>query len=102
MSQFVVRVGDQDDYHIEDEISDVAERLRMCRVEGPLTPYICTSSWASPSMRGKVVGVESTDCRRNNFISLYVSDNGTMEYGGSLTEEQIAELNALIPQAEEE
>jgi hypothetical protein len=101
MAEFVVRVGDQDDYHLED-MDGLAERLRMSRVRGPVIPYICTSSWASENMRGKVVGVESHDCRRDNYISLFVSEDGTVEYGRSITEEEWAELNGRLPKVKDD
>lgn len=95
MSEFMIRVGDQDDYHRED-MDGLIERLRMSRVRGPLLPYICSSRWASPEMQGKVVGVESKDCRGpHNYISLFGCDKDG-EYERSITDEELAELNSNL------
>lgn len=102
MAEYVVRVGDQDDYHLESEIGDVAERLRMSRVMGPVTPYYAGGAWCDPALRGKVMGVEAHDCRRNNYISLFVSEDGTTDFGRSITDEELADLNGRLPKVKDD
>jgi hypothetical protein len=101
---YMVRVGDRDDYHDEGmDMDEVAERLRMSRVKGPLLPYVCSSRYASEEMRGKVVGFEAEGCCGDQgYISLYVATVDTVDYERSLTEEEIADLNSRLPKIKDD
>ncbi len=57
-----IRLGDGDDYHNLDDLSDVAEHLRMNNVTSPL-------------VRHSRYGVTTDGFTRNNHISLYWGDH---------------------------
>lgn len=95
LTEYMVRVGDQGDY-IRGCMDEAVELLQAFRVRGPLTPYVCTTLWASPSTHGKIVGIESEEYYGDrNYISLFVvGDDG--EFLRSITVEELAELNRRI------
>lgn len=83
---FVMRVGDGDDYHVEDDLDGVVERLRMHRIR---------------NLDGfhTVLGVIAEGYSRNNYISLFYgthseAEGSTPERG--LTYEEFDEINAKL------
>lgn len=59
---YVMRVGDQDDYHVESEIDGVVERLGMHGL--------------SEISRDRRYGVSADGYGRNNYISLFWGTHG--------------------------
>ena len=53
-----IRVGDRDDYHILDDISDLLDHLRESKVTSPLVHY-------------SKYGVTTDGFEENNHISLF-------------------------------
>jgi len=64
---FILRVGDQDDYSVLDDLSDVADKL-----------FICGVSCLDCSVRGGFVGtgIDGESFAGNNYISLFHGQHG--------------------------
>lgn len=96
---FVIRVGDSDDYHVEDDIDGVVERLRMNRVTGPVSAWVFTGVGGDVASLGKVGGIEADGYRRNNYIALFWGTHDEKAGCGiirPITPEEIAEINRWL------
>ena len=77
-----VRVGDRDDYHDLDELSEVAEHLRLNNVTSPL-------------IRHSRYGVSTDGFTGNNHISLFWGDHEAQPTR-ALTPAELDEINRRL------
>ncbi len=77
-----IRLGDRDDYHNDDDLSDVVEHLRMNNVTTPL-------------VRHSRYGVTTDGFLGNNHISLFWGDDEAQPIRG-LTPAELDEINRRL------